>query len=409
MKNFFILLVLFPFYMSAQAEILNAKKYNDIQDVSKNIPLEEGPLEYPEVSDDDILFYYTTWEVIDLNQRVNFPLYYPTELSEVTGDRKPLIYWLLRAVEDTTLNIPAFYDSNLTDMLDVQGVENLRAYKELKQGREGDNNDEGEELFYFAGGAKPYFESLGHQFPADEDWHNYDPWSPDGLFTELQLSNAERATEINNKWRRFAAYSGLMDDSNFILGEFEYKDVRKYLIKGIWYFDKKDTQLRYRPIAIGPVAQDLMEKARLDSGDTSSETSIESDEFFDDSDDTNALSNSEEVTEEGEEVEDSESEQEDTSINDDSEYDAMFWIFYPEVRDILHRAHAFNDKNMSKPISFDRIINSRRFSSTIYKESNVYQDRDIREYIKNNSLMQLIESERIKEKIRNKEQDMWSY
>ena len=95
--------------------------------------------------------------------------------------------------------------------------------------------------------------------------------------------------------------------------------------------------------------------------------------------------------------------------DDDKEYRAMFWVFFPEVRDILHRAFASNNKNMSKPISFDHLINSRRFSGTIYKEANVFQDRDVRKYIGPNSLMQLLESQRIKEKIRNLEQDMWSY
>ena len=93
----------------------------------------------------------------------------------------------------------------------------------------------------------------------------------------------------------------------------------------------------------------------------------------------------------------------------DKEFTPMFWVFYPEAREVLSKAYAFNRKNMSKPFSFDRLINSRRFSGTIYKEANVYQDRNIRDYISNNALMQLLESERIKEKIRNKEQDMWSY
>ena len=93
----------------------------------------------------------------------------------------------------------------------------------------------------------------------------------------------------------------------------------------------------------------------------------------------------------------------------DKEYTPMFSVFYPDVREVLSKAYSFNQKNMSKPFSFDRLINSRRFSGTIYKEANVYQDRDIRDYLRNNALMQLIESDRIKDKIRNKEQDMWSY
>jgi len=39
----------------------------------------------------------------------------------------------------------------------------------------------------------------------------------------------------------------------------------------------------------------------------------------------------------------------------------------------------------------------------------VYGDRQIADYEKDNAQMQLLESERVKEKIRNFEQDMWNY
>ncbi|GAB5564286.1 MAG: hypothetical protein Wins2KO_13490 [Winogradskyella sp.] len=87
----------------------------------------------------------------------------------------------------------------------------------------------------------------------------------------------------------------------------------------------------------------------------------------------------------------------------------MFWVFYPELRDILHEAKAFNNRNSSSPISFDHLLNSRRFHGIIYKEENVYGDREIKEYVADNALMQLLESDRVKDKIRNFEQDMWSY
>ena len=61
------------------------------------------------------------------------------------------------------------------------------------------------------------------------------------------------------------------------------------------------------------------------------------------------------------------------------------------------------------PITFDHLLNSRRFSAVIYKEENVYGDRLIKEYLKDNAQLQLLESERIKDKIRNFEQDMWNY
>jgi hypothetical protein len=63
----------------------------------------------------------------------------------------------------------------------------------------------------------------------------------------------------------------------------------------------------------------------------------------------------------------------------------------------------------SNPISFDMLLNARRFNATIYREDNEFGDRDIKDYIVKNSLFQLLESNRIKEAIRDKEQDMWSY
>jgi len=61
------------------------------------------------------------------------------------------------------------------------------------------------------------------------------------------------------------------------------------------------------------------------------------------------------------------------------------------------------------PISFDHLLNSRRFSGIIYQEDNVQGDREVKEYINNNAMMQLLESTRIKETIRNLEQDLWNY
>ncbi|HNQ28046.1 MAG TPA: gliding motility protein GldN, partial [Aquaticitalea sp.] len=88
---------------------------------------------------------------------------------------------------------------------------------------------------------------------------------------------------------------------------------------------------------------------------------------------------------------------------------ALFWVFYPEVREVLHQAKAFNNKNSSMPFSFDHLLNSRRFNGYMYKEENVYGDREVKDYVADNALMQLLESDRIKEKIRDFEQDMWSY
>jgi hypothetical protein len=59
----------------------------------------------------------------------------------------------------------------------------------------------------------------------------------------------------------------------------------------------------------------------------------------------------------------------------------------------------FNDKNSAMPISFDQILNSRHFNS-VYKEENVYGDREIKDYMKDNASESLLESERVKEKLK---------
>ena len=139
----------------------------------------------------------------------------------------------------------------------------------------------------------------------------------------------------------------------------EPADISSYLIKGLWYFDKRQGELKYRILGIAPAAPDVN---FIDSEDEAQKEPI-----------------------------------------------PMFWVFYPEVRDILHEAKAFNNDNSASPISFDHLLNSRRFHGIIYKEDNVYGDREVKEYVAENALMQLLESERIKDKIRDFEQDMWSY
>ncbi|MEC8133387.1 MAG: gliding motility protein GldN, partial [Bacteroidota bacterium] len=49
------------------ANLLNTKSSKDIENVSKIIEESDTPLQYEYVSDDDIIFSFTTWEVIDLN------------------------------------------------------------------------------------------------------------------------------------------------------------------------------------------------------------------------------------------------------------------------------------------------------------------------------------------------------
>ncbi|SDX31035.1 protein involved in gliding motility GldN [Flavobacterium degerlachei] len=151
--------------------------------------------------------------------------------------------------------------------------------------------------------------------------------------------------------------AGMQVSPEYILrSDLTSQDVTQYKIKGYWYFDKRQSELKYRLLGICPVTPDVY-----------------------------------------------------TMNNDEKDYIELFWVFFPSAREVLHEAKAFNNQNSAMPISFDQILNSRHFNSVIYKEENVYGDRDIKDYMRDNAQNQLLESERVKEKIRDFESDMWNY
>ena len=401
-KSVFILLLLLNLSFGfSQANLLNTTSSYELEEVSKlQEDMESKPLDYAKVNDEDIVFSFTTWEVIDLNERVNFPFLFPIDIYSVTPDRKPLIYHLIEGVR--SFEFPAYFNHTFTEEISDEEFENIQVYKVLKPGVDADGITEGKEHFDIAGSWRAHLETLGYEFP-EEEWVNFDPSSAEFL----ELEDNAKVVEYQRKWN--AAAASVMPDTDFNSAEFEYSDVRKYIIKGVWYFDRVFTELKFRPIAIGPIALSAEDKFEQTNDDSGSSDDSGDDGGF------GAFFDDEPEEEVAESEEDPETDSFDDMANDepavdsDKEYTPMFWIFYPEARQILSKAYAFNQKNMSKPFSFDRLINARRFSGTIYKEANVYQDRNIRDYISKNALMQLLESDRIKEKIRNKEQDMWSY
>jgi len=225
----------------AQANILNAKSPDEIgvrTETQKAVD-NDKPLEYGYVDDRDILFSKMTWEKVVLDERANFPLYYPIDTNNIGSDRR----------------------------------------------------------------------------------------SGEALSAEY----------INTR-------------------DITAADIREYHIKGLWYFDKRQAEMKYRLLGIAPVAPDV-------------------------------------------------------NFIDDSQPDLvpLFWVFFPDAREVLHEAKSFNNSNSSMPFSFDHVLNARRFQGYIFREENVQGDRAISEYVSENALMQLLESERIKDKIRDFELDMWTY
>jgi gliding motility associated protien GldN len=87
----------------------------------------------------------------------------------------------------------------------------------------------------------------------------------------------------------------------------------------------------------------------------------------------------------------------------------MFWVYYTDLRPSLALYEVYNGKNFGARMSWEELFESRYFASTIVKSTidNPY-DLQIKQYIKDN-ILRLLESDNIKSKIFNFEQDLWSY
>ena len=109
------------------------------------------------------------------------------------------------------------------------------------------------------------------------------------------------------------------------------QDIEGFKIKGLWYFDKRQGELKYRLLALAPVAPDVQTMGREDV--------------------------------------------------DVSEQLPLFWVWFPDARKVLHHMKVFNQKNSAYPITYDHLLNARRFNSIIYREENIYGNRSERAHV----------------------------
>lgn len=276
----------------AQGNVLNAKTPDQMFEVTDEQKANDNdnPLPYGYVEKRDVLWAKNTWEVVDLDERINFPLYYPVDTMNIGSDRRSLYDVLLKNIKSGTIDA-IYRDSYFTEKITLDDISAALVTT--------DTTDDG-------------FRELNEGLPI---------------------------SDYNIETKRITSY-----------------DIQAYRMRGYWYIDKRQGELKYRLLGIAPVSGDI--------------------NFLDDE----TVSNIE-----------------------------LFWVWFPGARDVLHNAKAFNRKNTSMPISFDHLLNSRRFGGIVYKEDNVQGDRLVKEYINDNAMMQLMESNRIKEQIRDIEQDLWNY
>jgi gliding motility associated protien GldN len=85
----------------------------------------------------------------------------------------------------------------------------------------------------------------------------------------------------------------------------------------------------------------------------------------------------------------------------------IFWIYFPECRNLLAKNQQFNLKNgVAGRLSYDDVFMKRMFASYIYKSENVY-DRSINEY--ESGVGALLEAEKAKSNLFEFEQNLWEY
>jgi len=141
-----------------------------------------------------------------------------------------------------------------------------------------------------------------------------------------------------------------------IEGEIRPEEVKQIMVKEEWYFDKQTSTLNVRIIGICPIQ-----------------------EYYRDED-----------------------------INQtDVQRRQVFWVYYPEARDLMASNAVINPNNTARNMSFDDLFVKRYFNSYVVKESNTFNNRDISAYLSGRDAM--LESKRIENEIFNFEQDLWEY
>ena len=280
----------------AQANLLNAKVPQEvgIQNEQQVKADNNDPIEYGFVDDRDILWSKTVWETINLDERINFPYYYPNNNNGYLSSARQSLFRVL---------IDNIESGDITEI------------------------------------------------------YSDDYFSEKITFSDLQESLVSRS--LSDEGREKSNQGDVITDDDYDEYKIESDKVVQYRIKGTWYVNKRLGELKYRLLGIAPVAPDV---STLSQGPEAMADALV----------------------------------------------PLFWIWFPDARGALNKSKVFNTRNSAQPISFDNMLNSRRFNSSIYKEENVYEDREVKDYIYEDALRQLLESNRIKAVIRDFEQDLWN-
>lgn len=176
----------------------------------------------------------------------------------------------------------------------------------------------------------------------------------DDRFSTL-ISYDEIMTRLSGEVRSVRSVDPVTGEEKMVetRDEFNPETIKQYKIKEVWVFDQEASALKVRILGIAPMV---------------------------------------------------------SRMNDDGSVRGslpLFWLYYPDLRPVLAKYDVYNQNNDAATMTWEDLFEMRFFTSYVVKEKNAF-NRDISSYIKD-GVMRLLEGQAIKDKIFNKEQDLWEY
>jgi gliding motility associated protien GldN len=262
----------------------NAQVIENVRDgvYDRSMIQEKEPAALPYVREADVLWMKRVWQVIDLREKMNQPLYFPITPS---ASRRSLMQVLLDGIREGSITA---------------------------------------------------YDVMNDEFTV--------PLTPEQILSQLERTQTITMQRPTPPYDEF--------DTTLTIS-FNPADVMRFRIKEEWFFDSKRSVLDVRVLGICPVREAIDPLTGESRGD-----------------------------------------------------EPLFWVYYPDARKVLANSEVFNRQNDAQRMSYDDLFLRRFFSSYVFKESNVH-DRRIQDYY--TGLDALLESQRVKESIRNFEHDLWEY